>query len=85
MMLFNDVMIVCSIILVGKPLHMHRRSADGHLHTCLHPHQLTVLTESTKCHHFVSEPVFVPVTLSPRYFGAPLYHRSFISNVSGIN
>ena len=29
---------------------------------CRHPHQLTVLTESSECHHFVSEPVFMPVT-----------------------
>ena len=65
MMSVNDVTIVCSIILVGKPLHMCRQSANGHLHTCQHPCQLTVLTESTKCHHFVSEPAFMPVTLSP--------------------
>ena len=59
---FYDVTIVCSIILVGKPLCMHRQTANGHLHTCWHQHQLTVLTDSTKCRHFVSEPIFVPVT-----------------------
>ena len=26
---FYDVTIVCSIILVGKPLHMHRQTANG--------------------------------------------------------
>ena len=75
-MSFYDVTIVCSIILAGKPLHMCRQTADGHLHTCWHPCQLTISNESTKCHCFISEPVFVSVTLSPRYFGVPLYHRS---------
>ena len=73
----NDITIVCSVILVGKPLHMHRRSANGCLHTCQHPRQLTILTESTECHHFVSKP-FVPVTLSPRYFGVPSYCRTIL-------
>ena len=73
----HDVMIVCSIILAGKPLHMHRQSAMVHLHFCQHPCQLTVLTESLECHRFVSKPIFMPMTLSPRYFGAPSYHRSF--------
>ena len=58
----HDVMIVCSIILAGKPLCMHRQSAMVHLCFHQHPHQLTVLTESSECHRFVSEPVFVPVT-----------------------
>ena len=73
----HDVMIVCSIILAGKPLHMHRRSAVVRLHFCRCPCQLTVLTESSECRRFISKPVFMPVTLSPRYFGAPLYRRSF--------
>ena len=76
--LLNDVTIVCSIILAGKPLHMHRRSANSHLHTHRHPCQLTILTESTECHHFISEPIFMPVTLSPRYFSAPSYHRTIL-------
>ena len=71
MTLFNDVMIVCSIILVGKPLHMHRRSADGHLCTHWHACQLTILTESMKCHHFISKPVFMPVTYI--YIYIPFY------------
>ena len=74
----NDVMIVCSVILAGKPLCMCRRSANGRLHTCRHPCQLTVLTESTECHHFISKPIFMPVTLSPRYFGAPSYCRTIL-------
>ena len=77
-MSLNDVTIVCSIILAGKPLHMHRRSANGCLHTCRHPRQLTILTESTECRRFVSEPIFMPVRLSPRYFGAPSYHRTIL-------
>ena len=62
MMLLNDVMIVCSVILAGKPLCMHRSSANGCLHTHQCPCQLTILTESTKCLHFVSRPIFMPVT-----------------------
>ena len=58
----NDIMIVCSIILVGKPLCMCRQSTNSCLHTHWHPCQLTVLTESTKCHRFVSKPIFMPVT-----------------------
>ena len=37
---YNDVTIVCSINLVGKPLHMCRRTAIAHLHTCQHPCQI---------------------------------------------
>ena len=77
MMSPRDVTIVCSIILAGKPLHMHRRSAMVHLHFCQHPCQLTVLTKSLECRHFISKPIFMPTTLSPRYFGVPSYHRSF--------
>ena len=66
-MLFNDVTIVCSIILAGKTLCMHRQSADGHRHTCQHQCQLTILTKSTKCHHFISEPIFMPVTYIYQY------------------
>ena len=60
-MSFYDVTIVCSIILAGKPLHMCRQTANGCLHTCRHPCQLTTLTESMKC-RFISEPIFMPVT-----------------------
>ena len=75
-----DVMIVCSIILVGKPLHMCRQSAMVRLHFCQHPCQLTILTVLTKsleCRRFISKLIFVPVTLSPRYLSVPSYHRSF--------
>ena len=58
----GDVMIVCSIVLVGKPLHMHRQYTVVHLRFCRGPHQLTILTESSECFHLVSKPVFVPVT-----------------------
>ena len=70
--LFYDVTIVCSIILAGKPLHMHRWTADSRLHTCRHPCQLTILTEITKCRRFVSEPIFVPVTYI--YIYIYIYH-----------
>ena len=36
---FHHVMIVCSNLLVGKPLHMHRGNAIVHLHVCWHHHQ----------------------------------------------
>ena len=62
MMSPRDVMIVCSIILAGKPLHMCRQSAMVRLCFCQHPRQLTILTESLECHCFVSEPIFVSVT-----------------------
>ena len=76
----HDVMIVCSIILVEKSLHMCRQYAVVHLCFHWHPCQLTVLTvltESLECRRLVSKPIFMPVTLSPRYFGVPSYHRSF--------
>ena len=85
MMSPHDVMIVCSIILAGKPLHMCRRSAVVCLHFCRHPCQLTVSTKSSECHHFVSEPIFVPVTLSPRYFSVPRTVDPFINKNSNLN
>ena len=39
MMSFHDVMIVCSDLPVGKPLHMHIRTAAIHLCICWHPCQ----------------------------------------------
>ena len=72
-MSFNDVMIVCSPNKAGKPLHMCRRTAKVHLHTHQHPHQITVDHEGLESHRLFSKPVFVPVTLSPRYFSVPLY------------
>ena len=59
---FNDVTIICSTILVGKPLHMHRRTAMVCLHTCQHPHQITIYYESLESHHLFSKTIFVPVT-----------------------
>ena len=76
---FNDVMNVCSTILAGKPLHIHRRTARVCLHTRWHPCQITVYYKSLESHHLFSEPIFVPVTLSPRYFGVPSYCGLFIN------
>ena len=42
----------------GKPLCMHRRSANSHLHTRWHPCQLTILTESMECRRFISKPSY---------------------------
>ena len=39
-----------------------------------HPHQITIYYKSSESHHLFSKPIFMPVTLSPRYFGVPLYH-----------
>ena len=66
---FNDVTNVCSTILVGKPLHMHRRTAMIHLHTCQHPHQITVYYRSLESRRLFSEPIFMPVTLIYIYYG----------------
>ena len=74
----HDVMIVCSIIVLC------RRSAMVHLHFCRHPCQLTVLTESSECRRFISEPVFVPVTLSPRYLVHPRTIDPFINKNSNL-
>ena len=43
MMSHNDVMIVCSIFLVGKPLCMHIGTAMAHLHIHQHPCQNPLL------------------------------------------
>ena len=78
-MSYYDVTIVCSPILAGKPLHMHRRTATVRLHT------LPASTPNNRLQQkfqfglvfrcLVSEPISVPVTLSPRYFSVPSYHR----------
>ena len=47
MMSNSDVTIVCSPILVGKPLCMYRRTAMVCLCICRHPHQITICYEST--------------------------------------
>ena len=40
----NDVTIICSTFSMGKPVHMCRGNAIGHLHICQHCHQNLQLT-----------------------------------------
>ena len=54
MMSLNDVMNICSTILVGKPLCMCRRTAMVHLCTCQHPCQITICYESLVWFGFLS-------------------------------
>ena len=70
--LLNDIRIVCSPFSMEKALHMHRRAALIHLHTCWHPCQLfsTDMHEPWHCFCILNSE---PVTLSPRYFGVPSY------------
>ena len=79
----NDVTIICFPFLVEKALHMHWRAALAHLNICWHPCQ-PILVFPTAIHgpyHQFHIPSFEPVTLSPRYFGAPSYQSlKFIKN-----
>ena len=68
----NDVRIICSPFSVGTALHMYRGIARIHLHLCQHLHRLFSTNTQEPCHVFL-KPNFKPVTLSPRYFGAPSY------------
>ena len=44
---YNDVMIICSHLLAGKPLHMCSGTTTVHLHICWHPCQkIPNITES---------------------------------------
>ena len=66
-------MIICSDLPAGKALHMHTITTNGHLHICWHPCQNPKYYESSKPLHLFPNPIFVPVTLSPRYFSVPSY------------
>ena len=67
----HDVMIICSDPPVGKPLCMHIGTADVHLlASLLEPPNTTNASEPL---HLFLNPIFTPVTLSPRCFGVPLY------------
>ena len=59
---FNDVTIVCSIILAGKLLCIHRRTTTVCLCTCRHPRQITIYYGSLESHRLFSKPIFMPVT-----------------------
>ena len=52
---------------------MHIGTAMVCLHICQHPCQNPKYYESSEPLHLFPNPIFMPVTLSPRYLGAPLY------------
>ena len=67
-----DVTIICFPLPAGKTLHMCRRATPVCLCTHWCPHLLfSTATHEPFCQFYI--PNFKPVTLSPRYFGAPLY------------
>ena len=74
-MSLNDVTIICFFLLAGKTLHACRRAMLAHLHICQHPHQPISMfpTATHRPAHQFHILNFKPVTLSPRYFGAPSY------------
>ena len=69
----HDIMIICSDLPVGKPLHVCIRTAMVHLHIHQHPCWDPKYYESSKPLCLFPNPIFMPVTLSSRYFGAPSY------------
>ena len=73
MMSYHDVMIVCSDLPVEKPLCMHIGTAMVCLHICRHPHWNPKYYKSSKPLCLFPNLIFMPVTLSPRYFSVPLY------------
>ena len=62
MMSHSGVMIVCSIFLVGKPLHMHNQTSIVHLHICQHPHQNPLLLQKLQTSLSLFNPFSMPVT-----------------------
>ena len=73
MMSHSDIMIVCSIFPVGKPLCMCIQTTIVHLQICQCPHWNPLLLEKLQTSSSFFKPISVPVTLSPRYFSVPLY------------
>ena len=73
MMSYPDVMIICSDLPVGKPLHMHIGTAMIRLHIHWHPCQKPKYYKSPEPCCLFPNLISVPVTLSPRYFDASLY------------
>ena len=62
MMSYQDVMIICSDLPVGKPLCMHIGTAMVHLHIFQHPCQNPKYYQSSKPFHLFPNPFSVPVT-----------------------
>ena len=83
-MSLDDVMIVCSTFQWEKHCVTCRGNAMICLHICWHPHWMFTTTTTHKPHHLFHIPNFEPVTLSPRYFGAPsLWDLNLFSNMQG--
>ena len=69
---FNDIMIICFLLRVGKALHMCSRVMPTGLHIHQHPQPILPISYAqtiAECHN----PLSMHVTLSPRYFRAPSY------------
>ena len=68
-----DVMIICSDLPAGKPLHMCTGTAMVCLHICQCQCHNPNYYESSEPLHLFLNPSSMPVALSPRYFGVPSY------------
>ena len=69
----HDIMIICSDLPMGKPLCTHIGTAMVCLHICWHPCWNPKYYESSEPLRLFPNLIFMPVTLSPRYFSAPSY------------
>ena len=59
---YQDIMIVCSDLPAGKPLHMCIGTAMVHLHICQHPCQNPKCYKSSEPLHLFLNPFSMPVT-----------------------
>ena len=75
MMSYHDIMIICSDLPVGKPLHMCIGTAMVHLHICQHPSQNPKYYKNSEPLWLFLNPIFVPVTL-PQVFQGTLIPES---------
>ena len=82
-MSFHDVIIICSNVLAGKPLHITQRKChSSSAHLLASPLESPVTTATSKPCCLFLNPNFMPVTLFPRYFSAyPIPKPQFICNV----
>ena len=60
----DDVMIICSIFLAGKPLHMCIGTAMVCLRICRHPHRNPLLLQKLRTSSSLFNPFSMPVTYS---------------------
>ena len=75
-------MIICSDLPAGKPLHMHARTTDVHLHICQHPCQTPKYYKSSKPLCLFPNPNFMPVTYLQYNRHQKNYHSLGISAVN---